>query len=156
MENVTLVRGRRKAREYAFLFFYRFQIQINKLDESMASDKINIKIKIKELRKDAETTLGVLEHSQENFVEEIFHYALSEKIKLEDLVVQNLTNWKIERLNPVDLTAILLALVEMKFLNPPTPTPVVINEYVELAKTYGNEQSGSFVNGLLEKLGQLA
>ncbi|MDH4467620.1 MAG: transcription antitermination factor NusB [Bacteriovoracaceae bacterium] len=152
MENVTLVRGRRKAREYAFLFFYRFQIQINKLDGSVGSDKI----KIKDLRKDAETTLGVLEHAQENFVEEIFHYALVEKTKLEELVIQNLTNWKIERLNPVDLTAILLALVEMKFLNPPTPTPVVINEYVELAKTYGNEQSGSFVNGLLEKLGQLA
>ena len=57
-----------------------------------------------------------------------------------------------ERLNPIDLTAVFMAFVEIKYFSQPTPVAVAINEYVELAKNYGNEQSGSFVNGILEKL----
>ena len=54
-------------------------------------------------------------------------------------------------MNRVDLTALRLAVYEMKF-DEDIPTGVAINEAVELAKRFGGEDSGSFVNGILGKI----
>ena len=54
--------------------------------------------------------------------------------------------WKTSRMNRVDLTALRLAFYEMKF-DEEIPVGVAINEAVELAKLFGGEDSGSFVNG---------
>ena len=51
----------------------------------------------------------------------------------------------------VDLTALRLAFYEMKF-DEEIPVGVAINEAVELAKLFGGEDSGSFVNGILGKI----
>ena len=59
--------------------------------------------------------------------------------------------WKTKRMNRVDLTALRLAVYEIKY-DPDVPTGVAINEAVELAKRFGGEASGSFVNGILGKL----
>lgn len=55
--------------------------------------------------------------------------------------------WKINRLAKVDLAILRLAAFEL--IEDVTPRSVVINEAVELAKKYGSEKSGSFVNGVL-------
>ena len=54
-------------------------------------------------------------------------------------------------MNRVDLTALRLAVYEMKF-DEDVPVGVAINEAVELAKKFGGEDSGSFVNGVLGKI----
>lgn len=59
--------------------------------------------------------------------------------------------WKTSRMNRVDLTALRLAFYEMKF-DEEIPVGVAINEAVELAKLFGGEDSGSFVNGILGKI----
>ena len=59
--------------------------------------------------------------------------------------------WKTSRMSRVDLTALRLAVYEMKF-DEDIPTGVAINEAVELAKRFGGEDSGSFVNGILGKI----
>ena len=59
--------------------------------------------------------------------------------------------WKTTRMNRVDLTALRLAVYEMKF-DEDIPTGVAINEAVELAKSFGGDDSGSFVNGVLGKI----
>jgi len=59
--------------------------------------------------------------------------------------------WKTSRMGKVDLTLIRLATYELKF-EEDIPTGVAINEAVELAKTYGTDDSASFVNGILAKL----
>jgi N utilization substance protein B len=51
----------------------------------------------------------------------------------------------------VDRAVLRLALYELRN-QPSTPTAVVINEAVELAKTYSTERSGRFVNGVLSRL----
>lgn len=61
------------------------------------------------------------------------------------------TNWRIERMPLVDLTALRLATFEIVF-HPDIPKTVAINEAIELAKKYGAEDSPAFVNGLLDKL----
>ena len=54
-------------------------------------------------------------------------------------------------MNRVDLTALRLAVYEMK-MDEEVPVGVAINEAVELAKLFGGEDSGSFVNGILGKI----
>ncbi len=58
--------------------------------------------------------------------------------------------WKVARMNKVDLTVLRLAVYEQQYDG--VPKGVAINEAVELAKAYGENRSGSFVNGVLAKL----
>lgn len=59
--------------------------------------------------------------------------------------------WKTSRMGKVDLTLIRLAVYEMKY-EEDVPVGVAINEAVELAKSFGREESASFINGILGKL----
>ena len=59
--------------------------------------------------------------------------------------------WKTDRMTKTDLTAIRLALYEIEY-DETIPDRVAINEAVELAKKYGGDESGSFVNGVLARL----
>ena len=58
-------------------------------------------------------------------------------------------NWRLERMPPVDRNILRLAIYELEHEND-VPKLVVLDEAVELAKRYGSEQSGRFVNGLLD------
>jgi len=62
--------------------------------------------------------------------------------------------WKTRRMNRVDLTTLRLAVYEMKF-DEDVPVGVAINEAVEIAKRFGGDTSGSFVNGILGKVARL-
>jgi len=59
--------------------------------------------------------------------------------------------WKVKRMARVDLTILRLAYYEIKY-DKDVPVPTAINEAVELAKSYGEENSPSFVNGILAKV----
>ncbi|MBQ9815640.1 MAG: transcription antitermination factor NusB [Lachnospiraceae bacterium] len=59
--------------------------------------------------------------------------------------------WKTRRMTKVDLTILRLAYYEIKY-DDKVPVSSAINEAVELAKNYGTENSGSFVNGILAKV----
>lgn len=67
------------------------------------------------------------------------------------MVNQVAQGWKTSRMGKADLAIIRLAVYEMKF-EEDVPEGVAINEAVELAKSYGTDDSPSFVNGVLAKL----
>jgi len=71
--------------------------------------------------------------------------------ELDKMIEEHTTGWSVRRMGKVDITAIRLALYEMKY-DEDIPEGVAINEAVELAKKYGSEESGSFVNGVLAKM----
>lgn len=56
-------------------------------------------------------------------------------------------DWKIDRISKIDLSILKLAIYEIKYKD--IPFKVVINEAVELAKKYGEDNSKNFVNGIL-------
>ena len=60
--------------------------------------------------------------------------------------------WQLSRIMTVDRNILRLAVYEMKFAQPIIPKSIVINEAVELAKKYGTDDSGRFVNGILEAI----
>lgn len=61
------------------------------------------------------------------------------------------SGWKLTRMSKVDLTILRLAVFEMRF-DEEIPVKVAINEAVELAKTFGGDESPGFINGVLAKL----
>ncbi|MDN5344267.1 MAG: transcription antitermination protein NusB [Clostridia bacterium] len=69
--------------------------------------------------------------------------------EMDNLINKYATGWRLERLAAVDRNILRMALFEMKAF-PETPASVVINEAIELAKTFNDEEAGKFVNGLLD------
>ncbi len=66
---------------------------------------------------------------------------------LDEKIKEAAPAWPIERLNKIDLAILRLAVYELKERK--TPPKVVIDEAVEIAKTYGSESTPAFVNGVL-------
>jgi N utilization substance protein B len=74
-----------------------------------------------------------------------------ESLKAIDLKIETVaSHWKVSRMPPTDRNAIRLGAFELLYTD--TPYPVVIDEALELAKSFGTAQSASFVNGILDKL----
>jgi N utilization substance protein B len=70
-----------------------------------------------------------------------------ERDQIDALLAQFTLEWSVDRLASTDRAILRMAVYEMLHLD--TPTGVVINEAVGLAKGYGTEASGKFVNGVL-------
>ena len=76
---------------------------------------------------------------------------LKEKENISKLISDNLAEkWTKERISKIDLVILKLAIYELK--NTDIPFKVAINEAVELAKTYGDDNSKVFVNGVLASI----
>lgn len=69
---------------------------------------------------------------------------------LDQLIEGAAANWSLSRMAPTDRNVIRLGLYELRYTE--TPHRVVIDEALELAKTYGGAQSSAFVNGVLDRL----
>jgi len=71
--------------------------------------------------------------------------------EIDEMIKPHLVKWKLERLANVDRTILRMATYEMKYEGD-IPTNATLNEAVELAKTFGDENSGRFVNGVLSSV----
>jgi N utilization substance protein B len=70
--------------------------------------------------------------------------------QIDTFIQESLKNWRFDRLDKMDLAVLRIAAYEMFFEK--VPPAVAINEAVELSKKYGNKDSPSFVNGILDSL----
>ena len=77
---------------------------------------------------------------------------IMEKIeKIDEIIQLNVDNFEINRLSTIDRNVLRLAIYEMYYRDD-IPAAVCINEAIELSKRFGTEESGSFVNGVLDKV----
>ena len=75
-----------------------------------------------------------------------------EKVKeIDEIVVKATENWELSRMAVVDRNILRFATYELLFV-PDIPPKVTINEAVNLAKKFSQEESGKFVNGVLDKI----
>jgi N utilization substance protein B len=74
---------------------------------------------------------------------------------IDKLITKASTNWKLERMALVDRNILRIATLELKHLTD-IPSKVTLNEAIEIAKRYGTEDSGSFINGILDKISSQA
>ncbi len=86
-----------------------------------------------------------------NFVQDICRGIAEYQPVIDRLIEEKALNWKLERLSRVDRCLLRLGIFELLY-RPETPRAVVINEAVELAKVYGDEKSGGFINGVLDSV----
>lgn len=78
---------------------------------------------------------------------------LENKTRIDQLIEQFSSNWKISRMGCVDRNILRIAAYEILYCTD-IPPKVSINEAVDIGKLYGTEESGSFINGILDGIYQ--
>ncbi|MEM8733988.1 MAG: transcription antitermination factor NusB [Planctomycetota bacterium] len=101
----------------------------------------------------AESFIATRLHSNKplvTFAKSLWQSVLKNRWEIDKALSAKATNWSLRRMAAIDRNILRMATYEILFTD--TPGRVVINEAVELAKRYGNHQSGQFVNGILDRI----
>ena len=85
------------------------------------------------------------------YLRELVSGVASHQEELDALIVRFSEHWRLERMTVVDRNLLRLAAYELLY-QAKVPPKVVINEAVEIAKRYGSEDSGAFINGILDQI----
>ncbi len=126
---------RREAREIAFRATYQSDVTGDPIDRCLGEivEELDIRDDVKEFAGSLVRTLA--EHREE----------------IDAAVSRIAQNWSIGRMAATDRSVIRLAAAELLY-HGDTPTRVALDEAIEIAKKYGMETSGSFVNGILDRI----
>ncbi|MGR5907373.1 N utilization substance protein NusB [Bacillus paranthracis] len=124
---------RRTARERAMQALYQMDI----------TGELEPKVAVENTLDEGEETNEFLESLVVGFVEN--------KEVIDEAIRQNLKKWKLERISIVDRSILRVAVYEMKYMEE-IPHNVTINETIEIAKTFGDEESRRFINGVLSNI----
>lgn len=125
--------GRRAARE--LVFKYLFEADMNK---NTNFDK-NLYITREETKE--------VNGNQHEFVITSLEGVFSNFEEIDKYLVENMETWNLERVGHVERALLRFAVYELKHTE--IGTEIIVNEAVELAKKYGEEKSGEFINGVL-------
>lgn len=135
---------RREIRQVAIQVLY--SIEMN--EDDVTIDEA-IRSVLEDWKEDVEVSKP--DTSAHTFLQHLVTQTWEKRQQLDILLSKYLTGWKPERLSRVDLQILRMGVFEM-FFDEDTPPKVVINEAIELAKYYGTDDSGRFVNGVLGKM----
>jgi len=127
--------GRRKAREVALQVLYSLNfvsLDVEKAQELFWGNFV--------APKSAKEFAAML-------IEGTWHH----REELDALIAGCSDNWSLSRMSKVDISILRLAVFELLYCSD-IPPKVSINEAVDLGKTFGSENSGSFINGILDAL----
>lgn len=89
------------------------------------------------------------------FARELVDGVLANREELDTTIREASTNWSLEQMGKVDRMVLRIAIYEIAFARN-VPVRAAINESIELAKTYGEADSGRFVNGILGRVASTA
>ncbi len=124
---------RRRAREHALQGLYMYEVG---------------KAPVKSIT-EFEWIDGEIPDEVKDFSVKLIEGTISNLEKIDLLIKDYSRNWKPERLSVIDKSILRLAIFEMMFMTD-IPTVVTINESIELGKSFGGENSGQFINGILD------
>lgn len=124
--------SRRVAREIAFKILFQTDIGRNPWQEVLTRtmNELNLPEKSK------------------NFLEVLVKGTVKNLKEIDSEIMKYAQDWKLERMANTDRNILRMAIYEIRFMED-IPPGVTVNEAVELAKKYGDEESGKFVNGIL-------
>ena len=121
-------------RELAFRLIYSLEIQ----KEENLEEQIELYIECNEVEED----------EAKEYIKDVILGIKTYINEIQRLIEKNLkADWKIDRISKIDLSLLKLAIYEIKYKE--IPYKVAINEALELAKKYGEDNSKNFVNGIL-------
>ena len=129
--------NRSAIRELAFRLIYSQEIQ----KEENIEEQIELFLEANEVQ----------DENAIEYINDVIKGIEANKKEILELIEKNLkSDWKLERISKVDLSLLKLAIYEIKYKD--LAFKIVINEVVELAKKYGEDQSKNFVNGILASI----
>lgn len=128
--------NRRALREQVFKLLFR--VEFNSMEEMDEQQELFFE--------DEEAAQG----EDANYISSKFGKIKDKLPEIDAMINEKAEGWNTTRMGKVDLTLIRLAVYEMKY-DDTVPESVAINEAVELAKKFGQDQSPAFVNGVLAK-----
>ena len=129
--------SRRELREHIFKLLFR--IEFNAIEEM--PEQIVLYFEEEENQADEQDT---------KYITEKYENILAKVEEIDAMLNAEAEYWTTDRMGKVDLTLLRLAVYEIKY-DDDVPAGVAINEAVELAKKFGQDASGSFINGILAK-----
>lgn len=129
------MKNRRMARELALQLLYQRELSAGEGTEEAEASLDGI---------DLSTDAGV-------FCKELVEGVIGRLDELDAIVEPYLEHWSLERVSVVDRNILRLAVYEIRFMID-IPFKVSIDEAIELAKLFGSDESGAFVNGILDHL----
>lgn len=83
------------------------------------------------------------------FAKNLVSKAVKHQKKIDKLIEKYAPEWPINKMNPVERVILTIGICELIDPEKDVPLNVAINEAIELAKTYGDDNSGKFINGVL-------
>ncbi len=129
--------NRSAIRELAFRLIYSQEIQ----KEENIEEQIELFLEANEVQ----------DNNAIEYINDIVKGIKDKNAEILSMIEKNLkADWKLERISKVDLSLLKLAIYEIKYKD--LAYKIVINEAVELAKKYGEDQSKNFVNGMLASI----
>ena len=142
--------SRTLAREFAFKAL--FQLDFNHGDDDTRDlyEELAIDAVLNEGRK--------ISPDNQTYVRRTVKGARNKIVDIDRIIAAHLKRgWTVARIASVDRNVLRLAVFEMKFdpTEPRVPVGVVINEAVELSKKYGTDDSGRFINGILDTISKI-
>lgn len=130
--------GRHELREQVFKLLFR----VGFYDAQDMPEQIQLFLADEENKIDEKSAL---------YIEERFRLIQDRLTQIDQVINRYMEKWDTGRIGTVELAVLRLAVYEMLY-DPDIPDAVAINEAVEIAKEYGQENSGSFVNAVLSKI----
>ncbi len=130
----TRFTGRRLARILAFEALYRHELLNEKPEEAL---------------EDAAQRSGEVGEEVKSFARELIASYTVNREEVDRLLSETAEHWALDRIHVLDKAILRLAVAEMMGI-PDVPYKVSISEAIELAKTFSTEDSGRFVNGILD------
>lgn len=91
---------------------------------------------------------SAIKASEDAYVKNIIELGFEHRQEIDEAISKYLKNWTIDRLSKVDLSILRLAMLEIKFVED-IPENVSINEAVNLAKKFSDDDAPSYINGVL-------
>ena len=126
---------RRSSRELALKFLYQFELNEGDLDE-----QIKLFLERNSSQEDVES-----------FMKELVVSLIDKMEEIDEIIQKFSDHWVLDRMTVIDRNILRMGTCELLF-SFSTPPKVVINEAIDIAKKYGNEDSPEFINGILDKV----
>jgi N utilization substance protein B len=139
VRNATDAAGRRRAREAALQMLYQIEIGKSSPGESIATYWPS---------RDAEEQL---DEPRREFANALVRGAVARREEIDAMLQAHARNWRVERMAVIDRLVLRLGVYEM-LEQAGTPSKVIINEALELARSYSGEEAVGFVNGILDAI----
>lgn len=88
--------------------------------------------------------------SEQNFARKIISGVKESLKEIDNLITEHSKNWDIERISPVNKSILRVSIYQLLYMKDEIPAKVIIDEAIKLAKEYAEDDSGRFINGILD------